>query len=105
MPSLFTPPQPLSEGHYRLISDNGEQRACQRLADGQFAFLETSLPANTARTYTLELTAPSEPPAVEALSESAGSLAFHARGDLLTRYYYENVPARPYSIRFSRRAV
>lgn len=85
----------LPQGSYQLVSPTGERLPLQYLEGNTFAFIEPSLCAGEKRTYQIE-SAPPQQPRVTLTEENATSLGIHLDGELLTRYHYADVKARPY---------
>lgn len=79
-----------------LGAEGRETLPLQWLNDGRHAFLLPALPSGETITYRMHRTGPITEPVVRVDCEDENSLAISVHAELLTRYVYENVPARPY---------
>ncbi|HZP81204.1 MAG TPA: PmoA family protein [Chthonomonadaceae bacterium] len=89
-------PRPLPEGTWELAAEDGVTVPMQALGV-EAAYVETGLKAGESRKYRLRQRAQGgRQPAIQMQHTEGRDLAVLLRGELLTRYTYGDVPARPY---------
>lgn len=85
----------LPEGSYQLVSPTGAVLPLQHCENNTYTFVEPNLPAGERRSYKIAAVA-STPHRVVLAEEQNKSLEIRLDGELLTRYHYADVKARPY---------
>ena len=95
-PVEFRLPQPLSPGSHVLDSGDGAVLQAEALNDGRILFVLPELSAGESRSYRIESAGATDTKANVTLTDSGGDLSISLHGELVTRYVYGDVPARPY---------
>jgi hypothetical protein len=95
-PVRFAPPTPLPAGDWELVGPDGAAYPLQRLAEGEYAFVASELRAGESQACQLRPRTAGTAPAVHLAHTEGRDITIQRRGELLTRYVYGDVPARPY---------
>lgn len=99
-PLTFRLPDSLAGSDWTLVTNEGDLLPVQRLGGQEVAFVSPALPANATRTLRLQPAEPTSnlasPPGVHITDTPGHHLQVSTHGNLLTRYIYGDVPARPY---------
>src|SRR5205823_5419240 len=97
-PVTFTLPESLPDEKLVLVSESGSVRRLQHRGNNDYAFMETSLSANSDGSYRIQSEATESPSSysVDISHDDAKAIKIRVGNALLTQYVYGEVPARPY---------
>ncbi len=93
-PLEFRLPEPLPAGSWALADVDGTQLALEIGADGLLRSVLPHLPAGQTRTYGIEQAGATVPRV--SVEDSGAAVDMSLDGQIVTRYVYADVPARPY---------
>ncbi len=95
-PVEFNLPQPLAAGSCLLVDQDGSRIAAQADADGRMRLILPDLGAGETRAFRIDATDDGGGEQNVVVADSGDALEILLRDELVTRYFYRDVPARPY---------
>ena len=95
-PLEFVLPAPVSSESLELLGEEGERIPLQHVKHGAVRGVLPELPEGQSRTYRVTQSEQKVSEPIITMSDREGGIDVLLHGDLLTRYFYSDVPARPY---------
>jgi hypothetical protein len=95
-PIEFSLPTGITAGSWRLVGNNGASLSIQVDPDGRARGVVPHLPSNTSLSFRMEPGRADDSSSGVAVENREGALTISVGGEIVTRYVYADVPARPY---------